>query len=106
MPGRTEKRAKRPPKTHAASPAAAAAEFEGPAAIISRRAADHLRAGHIWVYQSDIEQISGEPSGLLPVADQRGILLGTALYSPTSQIALRIVANDLISQTQWLDLLR
>jgi 23S rRNA (cytosine1962-C5)-methyltransferase len=82
-------------------------EFDGPAAIISRRAADRLRAGHVWVYQSDIQQIHGEPDGgLLPVADQRGILLGTALYSPASQITLRVVSSELIDQAQWLELIR
>jgi 23S rRNA (cytosine1962-C5)-methyltransferase len=81
-------------------------EFEGPAAIISRRAADRIRAGHVWVYQSDIEELTGEPANLLPVADHRGILLGTALYSPASQIALRLVSSDLIHPIQWLDLLR
>jgi 23S rRNA (cytosine1962-C5)-methyltransferase len=80
-------------------------KFEGPAAIISRRAADRIRAGHVWVYQSDIEELTGEPAGLLPVADQRGIPLGTALYSPTSQIALRFISNDLIDHAQWLNLL-
>ena len=60
-------------------------------AIVNRRAADRLRGGHLWVYASDIESISlseGAPPALLPVADHRGLLLGTALYSPTSQIAL------------------
>ena len=79
--------------------------FEGPAAIISRRAADRIRTGHVWVYQSDLLELTGEPANLLPVADQRGILLGTALYSPASQIALRLVSTDLISHAQWLDLL-
>ncbi|HLH35891.1 MAG TPA: class I SAM-dependent rRNA methyltransferase [Alloacidobacterium sp.] len=86
--------------------AASITEFQGPAAIISRRAADRIRAGHVWVYQSDIEELSSEPAGLLPVADRRGILLGTALYSPVSQIALRFVSNGLINRTRWLDLLR
>lgn len=81
-------------------------ELERALAIISRRAADRIRGGHVWVYQSDIEEIRGEPADLLPVADQRGILLGSALYSPASQIALRFVSNDLIDFAQWLDLLR
>lgn len=81
-------------------------EFDGPAAIVSRRAADRIRAGHVWVYQSDVESLQGEPSGLLPVADQRGILLGAALYSPASQISLRMVSPDLLDWAQWLDLLR
>ena len=34
----------------------------------------------------------GSPA-LLPVADSRGLLLGTALYSPASQIALRLVSR-------------
>lgn len=79
-------------------------------ARVSRRAADRLRAGHAWVYASDIESIElggqeSQPPALLPVADYRGVLLGTALYSPTSQIALRLISRDAISQTEWLDLL-
>ncbi|WP_446744726.1 class I SAM-dependent rRNA methyltransferase [Silvibacterium acidisoli] len=81
-------------------------QIEGPAAVISRRAADRLRAGHVWVYKSDVLQIS-EPQGLLPVVDQRGILLGTALYSPASEISLRMVSTEALeSDRQWLDLLR
>jgi 23S rRNA (cytosine1962-C5)-methyltransferase len=107
MPGRNaEKHSKRNHKSRPAPPASPQAEFEGPTAVISRRAADRIRAGHVWVYQSDVEQIIGEPSGLLPVADHRGILLGTALYSPTSQIALRLVSADLLNQSQWLELVR
>jgi 23S rRNA (cytosine1962-C5)-methyltransferase len=75
---------------------------------INRRAADRLRAGHLWVYASDIESVElpdGDPPALLPVADSRGLLLGTALYSPTSQIALRLVSHKAISEVQWLELL-
>jgi len=67
-------------------------------AQVSRRAADRLRGGHLWVYASDIEAIEIPEAGtaspaLLAVADSRGLLLGTALYSPTSQIALRLGAR-------------
>jgi 23S rRNA (cytosine1962-C5)-methyltransferase len=44
----------------------------------------------------------GEPPALLPVADSRGLLLGTALYSPTSQIALRLVSREAIDEAAWL----
>lgn len=81
-------------------------EFDGPTAVISRRAADRLRAGHVWVYQSDVEKIHGQPEGLVPVVDQRGILMGTALYSPASQITLRLVSKELLDRGQWFDLLR
>jgi 23S rRNA (cytosine1962-C5)-methyltransferase len=77
-------------------------------ARISRRAADRLRSGHLWVYASDIESLQvpdGDPPALLPVADSRGLLLGTALYSPTSQIALRLVSREAIDEAAWLHLL-
>ena len=84
------------------------APIAAPGARVSRRAADRLRAGHLWVYSSDIEQIEageGEPPALLPVADSRGLLLGTALYSPSSQIALRLVSREALDETAWLKLL-
>jgi 23S rRNA (cytosine1962-C5)-methyltransferase len=62
----------------------------------------------LWVYASDIESVElpeGEPPALLPVADSRGLLLGTALYSPTSQIALRLVSRSALDEAQWLKLL-
>jgi len=86
-------------------------KIESFGARISRRAADRLRAGHVWVYASDIEslEIGNPPEGnspaLLPVADYRGMLLGTALYSPSSQIALRMVSKEAIGETDWLSLL-
>ena len=80
----------------------------GIGAQISRRAADRLRAGHLWVYSSDIESLEtggAEAPALLPVADSRGLLLGTALFSPISQIALRMVSRGAIDESEWLKLL-
>ena len=83
----------------------------GNGAIVSRRAADRLRHGHVWVYASDIESVNLPAAAregaarLLPVADSRGLLLGTALYSPTSQIALRMVSREAIDEAAWLRLL-
>jgi 23S rRNA (cytosine1962-C5)-methyltransferase len=39
------------------------------------------------------------------VADSRGLLLGTALYSPTSQIALRLLSREALDEAAWLSLL-
>jgi 23S rRNA (cytosine1962-C5)-methyltransferase len=73
--------------------------------MISRRAADRLRAGHVWVYRSDIEHLVEVGPGLLPVADYRGFPLGTALWSPMSQIALRMVSPDpALTPAGWLAL--
>ncbi|QNI31908.1 class I SAM-dependent rRNA methyltransferase [Alloacidobacterium dinghuense] len=107
MPARkTEKHTKRNQAARSTSATAPPVEFNGSVAIISRRAADRIRAGHVWVYQSDMESVEGEPSGLVAVADHRGIPLGTALYSPASQITLRLVSASLIDWKQWLDLVR
>jgi len=75
---------------------------------VSRRAADRLVAGHVWVYRSDVEQWpEGElAAGLVPVADRRGALLGTGLYSPASEIALRLVSPDAIGDAEWPGILR
>lgn len=78
---------------------------------IARRAADRLRAGHVWVYRSDVEEWPAAPetipAGLVPVTDRRGALLGTALYSPASEIALRLISRELLlDEAAWLALLR
>jgi len=83
----------------------------GLGAIVNRRAADRLRIGYLWVYASDIESIelpnssANNPPALLSVADSRGILLGTALYSPSSQIALRLISREALDEAAWLKLL-
>ncbi|MGP8185708.1 MAG: class I SAM-dependent rRNA methyltransferase [Terracidiphilus sp.] len=79
-------------------------------AIVSRRAADRLRAGYLWVYASDVVSIHAANPGedapnLVPVADPRGLLLGTALYSPASQIALRLVSRESLDRAAWIELL-
>ncbi len=77
-------------------------EAEGAArtVAITRRGADRLRAGHVWVYRSDLQLSGGhapaeepERGGLVTVVDGRGIALGTALHSASSQIALRLVSQ-------------
>ncbi|MGC9199671.1 MAG: class I SAM-dependent rRNA methyltransferase [Acidobacteriaceae bacterium] len=63
---------------------------------VSRRAADRLRSGHLWVYRSDVVAASdaepSSPGSLVTLLDPRGLPLGTALYSSTSQIAARLVS--------------
>jgi 23S rRNA (cytosine1962-C5)-methyltransferase len=76
-------------------------------ATISRRASDRLRGGHLWVYASDVVtvELQNPEETLLPVADNRGLLLGTALYSPSSQIALRLISREALDEPAWLKLL-
>ena len=75
-------------------------------AIVTRRAADRLRGGHLWVYATEIEQLPtsdhpDHPPALIPVADSRGLLLGTALFSPASQIPLRLIAHHAVAEPAW-----
>ncbi|MBB5331613.1 class I SAM-dependent rRNA methyltransferase [Tunturiibacter gelidoferens] len=96
------------------APRVVAAQPHGPAAAITRRAADRLRAGHLWVYRSDIESLVPpigatdlEPGALITVMDSRGIPLGTGLYSAASQIAVRIVSNEVaLPRAAYLDQVR
>ena len=77
-----------------------------PSAVVSRRAADRLRGGHVWVYRSDLISVPDDAPNLLAITDQRGTPLGTALYSPTSEIALRLISTELLTtEAEWLDLL-
>ncbi len=60
---------------------------------VRARAAARLRAGHLWVYRSDLASTAGlQPGALVSVRDPRGNSLGTALYSNASQIALRMIS--------------
>ena len=61
---------------------------------ITRRAADRIRQGHLWVYRSDIERTTGDDAGtgLATIVDGRGKPLGSGLYSAASEIAARIVS--------------
>ena len=96
------------------APRVVAAQPYGPAAAITRRAADRLRAGHLWVYRSDVESLI-PPLGateiaagaLVTVMDSRGIPLGSGLYSAASQIAVRIVSTEpSLTREAYLDQLR
>ena len=62
---------------------------------VSRRAAETLRSGHVWVYRSELAAgaEAAEPGALVTVEDAAGRALGTALYSSSSQIALRLVSQ-------------
>ncbi|MFY9561752.1 MAG: class I SAM-dependent rRNA methyltransferase [Terriglobales bacterium] len=61
---------------------------------LSPRGAARLKSGHVWVYRSDIAAASDVPPGaLVGVTDERGKVLGTALYSSSSQIAIRMISR-------------
>src|ERR1700675_2735988 len=66
----------------------------GPKAVISLRGVNRLKAGHLWVYRSDVlSAASVAPGAVVPVTDERGRFFGSALYSSSSQIALRMIST-------------
>ena len=70
-----------------------------PVVKVSRRGADRLKGGHVWVYRSDIASADGvAPGALVGVADDRERFLGTALYSSASQIAIRLISRDAVKE--------
>jgi 23S rRNA (cytosine1962-C5)-methyltransferase len=71
------------------------AESTLPKLKLSPRGAARLKSGHVWVYRSDILSADGiAPGSLVTVSDPRGKSLGTALYSSSSQIAIRLISRD------------
>jgi 23S rRNA (cytosine1962-C5)-methyltransferase len=63
-------------------------------AVISRRGAERLQAGHLWIYRSDLREAEAGPGDVVRVSDERGGYLGRAFYSDRSQIALRLVTRE------------
>jgi 23S rRNA (cytosine1962-C5)-methyltransferase len=76
-----------------------------PRLTVSARGATRLKSGHPWVYRSDIASADGiGPGELVSVAEPNGRILGTALYSSSSQIAVRLLSSGPIDN--FPDLLR
>jgi 23S rRNA (cytosine1962-C5)-methyltransferase len=74
-----------------------------PIVKVSPRGASRLKDGHVWVYRSDIVSADGIPPGsLVTVTDHRGQTLGSALYSSSSQIAIRLISPEPITDFQAL----
>jgi len=63
---------------------------------VSRRGAERLERGHLWIYRADVEGIPGglEPGDPVAVVDGRGRFLGKAFWSARSKIALRLLTRD------------
>jgi 23S rRNA (cytosine1962-C5)-methyltransferase len=59
-------------------------------ARVTARGADRWRAGHPWIHKSEVREGPNEP-GLVRVRDPRGKFIGQALYSPASEIRLRLL---------------
>ena len=63
-------------------------------ATISSRGARRWQDGHPWIFKSDVVTAPAAPPGAVRVRDGQGRALGTALWSPASEISLRFVTRE------------
>ena len=70
------------------------AKHAEPSVKLSARGVARLQGRHPWVYRSDVvEEKDVPPGAVVRVLDARGKFLGTALYSSSSQIAIRMISH-------------
>ena len=63
-------------------------------AVVSQRGARRWESGHPWIYRSDVVDRPDAAAGAVVVTAQNGRPLGVALWSPTSEISLRLIDRD------------
>ena len=74
------------------------------AITVTKRGADRIRRGHLWIYSSDVVETSDVPGGSIArVQDEHRNFIGQAFFSDSSQIALRFLttAAELIDRDWW-----
>ena len=99
-----------------------ASRSELPVVTISSRGADRLRAGHVWVYRSDVLDAAGIDPGALVLVKERAHgapdrratralankkihaapILGSAFYSTASEIAIRMISRRAVEDLEQL----
>ena len=63
-------------------------------ATVTKRGADRIRGGHLWIYRSDVvEADEGAGGSIVVVRDQNRNFVGQAFFSDSSQIALRFLSQ-------------
>lgn len=61
---------------------------------ISRRGADRIRSGHLWVYRSDVRSVEAQSGETVRVVDEGNNFVGRAFFSSRSQITLRLLTRE------------
>jgi len=64
-----------------------------PPVKVTARGAERWKQGHPWIYRSDVAEEPDKTPGIVPVTDRKGKFLGQALYSPRSEIRLRLLTR-------------
>ena len=70
---------------------------------VNKRGADRVRQGHLWIYRSDVLDVDAKGGAVVVVRDERGNFVGQALFSDSSQIALRFLTqtDEDINRDWW-----
>jgi 23S rRNA (cytosine1962-C5)-methyltransferase len=63
-------------------------------AVVNAKGMHRWEAGHPWIYRSDVIERPSTPPGAVMVHDTRKRPLGWALWSPESEISLRLLDSD------------
>ncbi len=72
---------------------------------VTARGAERWKQGHPWIYRSDVAEEPDKTPGIVSVTDRKGKFLGQALYSPSSEIRLRLLTRgpEAIDQAWWVE---
>ena len=62
--------------------------------VITGKGVDRLRAGHPWVYRSDVKSADATAGAVVRVLNEQGRFLGRAFYSDRSQISVRLITHE------------
>ncbi|MBS2025883.1 MAG: hypothetical protein JST92_26065, partial [Deltaproteobacteria bacterium] len=63
--------------------------------VLTQRGLERLKAGHPWVYRSDVDAHPAlEGGAVVRLVDPRGWFVGKALYGQRSQIAIRLLSRE------------
>ena len=71
---------------------------------ITQRGAQRVRAGHLWIYRSDVSDATRASGGaVVRVFDERKRFVGQALYSDRSEISLRLLtlSDEPVDREWW-----
>ena len=63
-----------------------------PSVTISRKGEERARAGHPWIYRSDVTDVDAAPGDIVEVLGARGRRVGHAFFSDRSEITVRLVS--------------
>ena len=60
---------------------------------VTKRGEERVQSGHPWIYKSDVTQVHASGGETVRVISSRGRVLGDALYSDRSEIAIRLLTR-------------